>query len=139
MSISYSELENAFLFISGQPPFTNSAILNTENGDIYYQSDFSGIDDLPEDIEVDDEKYIGIPHKNDLNLGRDLVFEFVSQYMENDLDEVHEIFSRRGAYSRCKDLLEKRSLLQKWYDYENETTKEALLSWCAENNIEVTS
>ncbi|MBW2630407.1 MAG: hypothetical protein JRC90_01360 [Deltaproteobacteria bacterium] len=138
MSISYSELENAFLFISGQPPFTNSAILNTENGEIYYQSDLIGIDDLPEDIEIDDEKYIEIPHKNDLNLGRDLVFEFVSQYMKNDLDEIHKIFSRRGAYSRCKDLLEKRSLLQKWYEYENEKTKEALLSWCAENNIEVT-
>ena len=136
MSINYSELEDAFLFISGQPPFTNSAILNNETGEIYYQSDFSGIDEFPEDI--DDEKYISIPHKNDLDLGRDLVFEFVSQYMENDLDEVHEIFDRKGAYSKYKYLLEKRGLLKKWYDFENNKTKEALLSWCSENNIEIT-
>jgi len=135
MIIKYDDMENAFLFVSMQPPFTNTAILCKETGEIYYESGYGDSDELPEDI--DDEKYIGIPHKNDLDVGRNLVFEFVSQYMQDDQEKVYDIFRRKGACSRYKHLLEKRGLLEKWYDYENKRTKEALLSWCAENNIEI--
>ena len=135
MSVKYDDLENFFLFVSMQPPFTHTAILNKETGETYFESEYGDSDELPEDI--DDEKYIEVPHKNDLDLGRNFVFEFVSQYMPNDQGKVYEIFSRKGAYSRYKDLLESRGLLEKWYDYENERTKEVLLSWCAENNIEI--
>ena len=135
MSIKYDDLENAFLFVSMQPPFTNSAILNKETGETYYESGYGDSDELPEDIE--DEKYIEIPHKNDLNLGRNLVFEFVSQHMPSDQEQVYEIFRKRGAYSHYKDLLERRDLLEKWHDYENKQTKEVLLSWCAENNLKI--
>lgn len=57
--------------------------------------------------------------------------------MPNEQGKVYDIFRRKGAYLRYKDLLESRDLLEKWYDYENKQTKEALLSWCAENNIEI--
>lgn len=76
MSIKYDDLENAFLFVNMQPPCTNTAILNKETGETYYESGYGDSDELPEDIE--DEKYIEVPNKNDLKLGRNFVFEFVS-------------------------------------------------------------
>ena len=82
MIIKYDDIENAFLFVSMQSPCTNTAILCKETGEIYYESGYGDSDELPEDI--DDEKYVEIPHKNDLDLGRNLVFEFVSQQMPED-------------------------------------------------------
>ena len=92
---------------------------------------------MPEDI--DDEKCVEIPHKNDLDLGRNLVFEFVSQQMPEDQEKIYEIFRRKGAYSRYKYFLEKKGLLEKWYEFENKKTKEALLAWCTENDIKINS
>jgi hypothetical protein len=47
------------------------------------------------------------------------------------------IFSRRGAYRRYKDLLEQKGLLDEWYDFEQQRTRQALLDWCEENGIEL--
>ena len=137
MIIKYDDVENAFLFVSMQPPWTNTAIVCKETGEIYYKSDYGDSDELPEDI--DDEKYVEIPHKNDLDLGKNLVFEFVSQQMPEDQEKIYEIFRRKGAYSRYKYFLEKKGLLEKWYEFENKKTKEALLAWCTENDIKINS
>ena len=93
-------------------------------------------DELPEDID-DPEKYITIPHKKDLELGKALVIEFTSKYLPEELDKVYSIFRTRGAYSRYKDLLERKGFLHEWYKYENERQKAALKEWCMENGIEI--
>ncbi len=46
-------------------------------------------------------------------------------------------FGHKGAYSRLKDLLEQRGLLDKWHEYERLATKSALLKWAEENGIAV--
>jgi hypothetical protein len=79
-----------------------------------------------------------VPDQSALDLGSRLVFRFVREVMPADYDAVAEIFRRRGAYSRYKDLLDRRGMLQRWYDYENDATREALLAWAAECGIEVT-
>jgi hypothetical protein len=80
-----------------------------KTGEIFYISElFGSEDELPEDIE-DPDKYISIPHKNDLGLGKALVIEFTSQYLPGEIDRVYSIFSRKGAYSRYKELLEKKA------------------------------
>ena len=50
---------------------------------------------------------------------------------------MYSIFRRKGAYSRYKDFLESKGVLENWYEYENERQKVALKEWCKENNIEV--
>ncbi len=56
--------------------YTNQAYLDKETGKIYWHSDFGdNFEELPEDI--DDAKYIEIPHKNELELGKRLVLDFV--------------------------------------------------------------
>ena len=46
-------------------------------------------DDLPEDVDESD-KYIEIPHKNELDLGRNLVFQFVSKHIPEEIVKVEK-------------------------------------------------
>lgn len=135
--INYSDLEMAFLFVSMSPPDEHYAYLNKETGDTYYVSEFGDGDDLPDDLE-ENENYISIPHKNDLDLGRNLVFDFVAANLPDAFEKVRSIFSSKGAYARYKDLLEYTGQLEAWYDFENKATEQALRQWCNDNDIEVT-
>ncbi|MCP4165731.1 MAG: hypothetical protein GY759_07535 [Chloroflexi bacterium] len=114
----------------------HSVILCMETGKMYYMSEMGDSDEVPDDID-DVKRYISIPHKNDLELGSKLVFDFTAAYLPEDLDSVYTMFRRRGAYFRFRRLLESRGLLQSWYDYENQRTKTALLEWCVYSGIDV--
>lgn len=135
MAIKYDEIENAFMFVSMDQRYMHNAILCKETGRIFYTSEMGDSDELPDDI--DDPKYISIPHKNDLDLGKKLVIEFVSEFLPGELDKIDSIFRRRGAYSRYKELIYEKGLLEKWYQFENERQRAALLQWCSENNLEI--
>jgi hypothetical protein len=135
MAITYDEIENAFIFVSMDRQYMHNAYLCKETGRIFYTSEMGDSDELPDDI--DDPKYISIPHKNDLDLGKNLVIEFASEFLPKELDRVYSIFRRRGAYSRYKELLSEKGMLDKWYKFEDERQKEALKEWCAENDIKI--
>ena len=136
MSITFDSIENAFLYVSMDQQFMNNAYLCKETGKIFYTSEIGDSDELPDDID-DSDKYIEIPHKNELELGKRLVFEYVSKFLPDDLDRVDSIFSRRGAYSRFKDLLEEKGHFDEWHKFENDQTKNALIQWCTDNDIEL--
>lgn len=112
----------------------HSAILCKDSGRIYYRSETGNIDEIDEE-ELDCDTFIEIPHKNDLDLGRELVFEFVVLNLPDEMTCVQRIFHGRGAYGRFKDLLEQKGMLQRWYDFENLREEEALRQWCTENEI----
>ena len=132
--ITLDEIHDAFLFVSSGGAGEHSAFICPDKEQIYYQSEMSGTDELlEEDIEEDD--CIAIPHKNDLDLGQQLVFEFVDSYLPVDYDRVRQIFGNRGAYRRFKDFLEDKGLLEQWYDFENQREMQALREWCLENEV----
>ncbi|MDT8317109.1 MAG: hypothetical protein RQ824_03825 [bacterium] len=135
MKCNYSDIEDAFHFVSSGQMYMHEAVLNKETGEVYYRSDMSGIDEFPDD--ADDEKYEYIPHKNELNLGRDLVFRFAAGVIPDKLDEVEGCFHKRGAYSRYKDLLDRVGKLDEWHEFEPSATETALREWCEEQGIEV--
>ena len=134
--MKFNDIENAFIFVSMTPKYTNSAILCKESGEIYYVSGLGDSDELPDDVD-DNDKYIEIPHKNDLDLGKALVIEFVSEHLPEDLQEVVNIFNRKGAYARFKQLLENKELLNQWHEHEDKKQEAALKEWCVENSIEI--
>ena len=136
MAISFSDIEDAFFFVSMDQQYMHNAYLCKETGETFYTSEAGDSDELPEDID-DPDKYIAIPHKNELDLGKTLVIEFTSTYLPEELKKVYSIFRHRGAYSRYKDLLESKGALEDWYKFENERQKVALKEWCQENNIEI--
>jgi len=137
VKVDKNELETAFEFVSFAPEFENQAFICRKTGTIYFVSDYMDYDDeeeeMPEDF--DNENYISIPHKNDWDLGKNLVFEFAEKYLPNDYDDVEFIFSKPGAYSHWKRLLEKKNLLQKWYDYEQLAQHEAIFKFFEDEGI----
>ena len=73
--------------------YEHQAFLDKETGKIYYHSELGDdMEEFPQDI--DDEKYIEIPHKNDLDLGKHLVLDFSHQYVSGDVEKIQTIFSR---------------------------------------------
>ena len=136
MAVSFSDLQLAFEFVSSGGMGENEAYLDRQSGKIYWHSEFVENDEeLPDNI--DNEKYIAIPDRRELDLGKPLVLEFAREFLPDDYDEVRHIFTRRGAYRRYKDLLVRRGALERWYDFSNKAEEAALREWCAENGIEL--
>ena len=134
--IKFSDIEDAFLFVSSAPYGEHVAVIRKSTGRILWRSEIGDMDEISdEDLESDDT--VEIPHKNDLDLGQRLVFDFVLANLPDDYDHVRRIFSRRGAYGRLKEFLDAKGLLQSWYDFENEAEQKALREWCQDNDIEV--
>jgi hypothetical protein len=133
MNISLSDIELAIELVSSGYSLDHKSYLNSETGEIYYAGD--GIDEkLPEDI-YENDKYIPIPSKRDLELDKPLVLSFVSKEIPDEINNVYSMFRSRGAYSKFKSLLQRLECVEKWYEYENLAVKDAIIEWCKENSI----
>ena len=136
-SVELAELQNALDFVSSGELIDCSAYISLDTGRIIYRSlEGLGDEDVPEALEISG-RYVGVPHKRDLDLGRNLALSFIGEELPDDFETVAGFFRRKGAYGRFKDLLARRNLLDKWHDYENRATERALRSWCAENGIQL--
>ena len=139
VAVPFDTILEAFEFVSFGPPEEHHAYLCLETGKIYWHSELGDDEEeLPEDID-DAEKYVAIPHKNDLDLGKNLAIDFVEEVLPDATRDVERMFSRRGAYANFKNLLERRRLLQRWYEYEAAADEKALREWCADQGIEITN
>jgi hypothetical protein len=123
--VKFSDIQGAIFFASSSCYGMHYAVLNKETGRLYYRLEMGDLD------EISDEDFnwyacINIPHKKELGLGRYLVFEFVEKYLPDEYDRVHYFFRKHGAYSRYKNLLESRGLLQSWFDFEGEREEQVL-------------
>ena len=135
--VKFSDLELAFEFASFEGVTTEHlAYVRKDTGEILYGSYELNGEELPDDVD-DEEKYLAIPSKRDLGLGRSLVFDFVEQFLPDDLDQVRRYFSRRGAYGNFKDLLAQRRAIEQWHKFEDEAAQRALREWCSDNSIEL--
>jgi hypothetical protein len=136
--VSLRELLDALEFISSGGDFVeHGALVCRQTGKVYLHSEGIELDELPDDIE-DDEKYIAIPSKRDLDLGKPLVMAFARRHLPGDFHEIQAIFGRRGVYQRFRALLMQRKALDRWYAFEAEETERALREWCEENSIILT-
>jgi hypothetical protein len=137
MRVSLKELREAFEFVCAGGGEEHQAFLCKQSGKLYYHSELGDdLDSLPDDID-DGEKFLPIPDKRELDLGKPLALDFARQFLPGDFDEVRQFFSRRGAYARFKELLARRNALERWYDFEAEAEERALRMWCDLNSIEV--
>lgn len=134
--MKYNEILDAFELVSGNSYGMNEAVLFPETGEIFCRSEDADIDEItPAVARLGEDKCIEVPHKNDLDLGRNLVFEFVRDKLPEKMALVENYFRHPGAYSNCKALLETEGRLQAWYDFENSREEEALRQWCKDNEI----
>ena len=137
VSVKYDEILTAFEFVSFAAPLEHQAYVCSETGAIYWVSELSEEEEeVPDDLGESD-RYIAIPHKNDLDLGSALALRFAAEELPTQYSRIEEFFRHRRAYARFKDLLAAEGCLDKWYAFEAEATERALRDWCKENNIEV--
>jgi hypothetical protein len=64
------------------------------------------------------------------------VLDFARQFLPQDFDEVRQIFGKRGAYAKFKNLLHRRGALDQWHDFESKAEERELREWCKLNSIE---
>jgi hypothetical protein len=140
MPAEFDQILLAFEFVGGAALGEHEAFVCRRTGKIYWRSDSFGedeLDELPDDIE-DAEKYLAIPDKRELGLGKSLALDFAREFLPADFAEVRYIFGKRGAYQKFKALLTRRRALERWDDFESKATERALREWCELNSVEVT-
>ena len=137
VAVKYEDLSAAFEFVSFAAPMEHQAYVSIDTGTIYWISELSPLEEeIPEDLETSD-RYIAIPHKNDLDLGSDLALRFAAAELPDRYNMVAQFFRHRGAYARFKELLASEGNLDKWYAFESESTERALRDWCTAHDISV--
>jgi hypothetical protein len=137
ISVNLVDLETAVEFVSGGMPSEHQAFISIDSGAIYWVSESSDIDeDVPDDLGESD-RYLEVPTKNDLGLGRPLVLRFAAERIPNEQGTVRQFFASRGAYARFKDFRAAHGQLEAWYAFETECTRQALLRWCEAHEIKV--
>ncbi|MFT5633859.1 MAG: hypothetical protein ACI9SQ_001583 [Rubritalea sp.] len=133
--VNYNDLEGGYeMANSGNGEV--AVYVSKVTGEVVWDAEeFTGDPCEVENIDENDD-YIHLPDKYDLDLGKVLVMNFAETVPEQ-YDEIRNIFSRRGAYGRFRDFLIRNNLLDKWYAFENKEKKEALVAWCKQNDLEV--
>jgi hypothetical protein len=137
MPVSFRDLQEAFDFASAASGGEHQAFLCRQSGKIYCHSELvDDLDPLPDDVD-DPDKFLPIPDKTELDLGKPLALDFARQFLPGDVDEVRQFFRRRGAYARFKDLLARRGALDHWCEFEASAAETALRLWCEDHSIEL--
>lgn len=137
VNVKLDDLLTAFEWVSVSGSLENSAFISKEMGSIYLRSDdYELEDELPADLD-DTSRYISVPHKNDLDLGKWLAIRYVDEALPDHASTIREIFRNKGAYARLKNLLDREGHLDKWYSYESKAVEKALRAWAEENSIHV--
>lgn len=134
--LKFTDIQDAFFFVNSASYGMHTAVLCKDTGQLFYRSEMGDLDEIS-DADLEMHNCIDIPHKNDLGLGQQLVFEFVDAHLPDEYDLVEKFFRHRGAYSSFKDLLDTKGLIQKWYEFENQREEHAIRQWCQENEIEI--
>ena len=136
VAVKLDDLSLACEFVSAGPPRENHAYISLDTGEIFWTSEMNRMDeDVPDDLETSD-RYVSVPHKTDLDLGKRLALRFATNELPGCYDQVAG-FRREGAYVRFKALLDSKGALDRWYAYEAESIEQALRAWCAENGLEL--
>lgn len=134
--VEFKDILEAFEFVNFGSMYEHQAFLDTSIGKIYYHSESGDdMDELPEDI--DDERFIEIPHKNELDLGKKLVLQFAYLYFSDEVGRMQAMFDRKGAFSRYKAFLDQKGMLERWYEFESKEQEKALREWCGANSIKI--
>jgi hypothetical protein len=140
MPVSFSKLLENFELMS-MTSGDSYAYLCRQTGEfhcrmdpLYVGEEYAG--ELPDDID-DEEKYVALPDKRELDLGKPLVMDFVREVLPQDLDDVRDMFRKKGAYAKFKGLLTHRRVIDQWHEFERIATERALREWSALNSIEL--
>jgi len=135
--MTYSDVEDAFLFVSGGYLAGHTALVCRSTGQVCFASEDAELDEIPEEA-YESPDWVAVPQLRDIGCGTNLVDEFVAERLPEDAAEVQRIFRRAGAYGRYKALLAQRGVLEEWYQFEGARQEEAIRAWCRDNGLDLT-
>jgi hypothetical protein len=139
MAILFDDVLTAFELVSDDG--SNEVLLCRRTGRTYLRSEAAGIDEIGDELPdgaEDDPNYIAIPRKHTLGLGKTLALDFAAEFLPGAFDDVRYMFSRRGAYRNFRELVTRRKVLERWYDFQSKATDRAVRQWCELNEIDLT-
>lgn len=136
-TVKLSDLLYGFEFSSFDGPYETVAYVCRETGTVYCKSEDDSLEEsLPDDLETSD-RYLALPSKADLDLGKNLALSFVEEASPADYETAVGYFRKRGAYARLKDLLDRKGLLDRWHEFERSSIESALREWGEDNGFEI--
>jgi hypothetical protein len=138
-SVKLADLLHGFEFASVEGAFDCAAYISLDTAEVHLSSsDLELEEGVPQGMDSSD-RYLAIPNKHALDLGRALALAFAREHLRADYEIVFGYFKKRGAYAHFKRLLQSRNALERWYEYERAETETALRAWCATHGIQVLS
>lgn len=136
MPARLQDLLEAVEFASVDGVFADhGAFVCRSTGKVYWRID-SDVqpDELPGDLS-DTAKYAAIPSKRALGLGKPLALAFAKRYLPGDVDDIQDVFGRRGGFRKFRVLLERRGAIDRWYAFEMEALCDQLRAWCERQGV----
>ena len=133
--VDAEELEDAVLMVSDAGT-GDEAWVSLDTGAVHVRSDLVDpeLAPLPDDIDTSD-RYVPVPRVSTLELGLEVVFDFVGAAMPEDEARVRQMFKKAGGYRVFGELVDERGLSERWYDFREAQTRAALAAWCEENGL----
>jgi hypothetical protein len=132
-----SDLLEGFEFTSSGEFFDAAAYVSLGTGVVYLMGEGTETDDdPPADLRTSD-RYLAIPTRRDLDLGKSLALRFARRHMANDVDSIADCFRHSGAYARFKEIVDRRGRLEQWFEFEVKAVRLALAEWCSSNDLEL--
>lgn len=136
-TVNFDKLLEGFEFANFSGDFDSSAYVDLQTGHVYWVADeMEEFEKVPDDIETSD-RYLMLPDKRDLELGRNLAFSFAEEALPDEYENVVGCFHKKGAYSRFKNLLVRHDALDQWHAFEAKQKEIALREWCRQNDIQL--
>jgi len=134
--VTLDDLEDAYLAVRMGEMIETMGYVCRRTGAIYLRSSELDDDGSPEDVD-DATLYAAVPDALELDLGfAAMARDFTAQELPELHDRVDATFRRAGASRRFKELLANEQALDRWYGYEQERTRRALLEWCEQKGFE---
>ena len=133
MKVNIKEIAEELQTLSDEACF----YYNKQTGELEY---FNYEHENPNDLELeeveDDEKFIRLPDKFDINdYGILKDFMFVQEDREIR-DALYDIIHSKGVFKKFRQVVERFGILEKWYEFNNEEYEDIVKEWCEENALE---
>lgn len=96
MTVTYEEISSAFEFVASGAPMEHSAYISLDTGTIYWASELASLDEeLPDDLDTSD-RYLVVPHKTELGLGKNLALRFAPKSSPTPMHRSQAFSGPRG-------------------------------------------
>ncbi len=127
------DLHLAVEFVTGAGSYGVEAYIDLRSGAILYGG--SGAEEpLPKGIH-NKKRYLRVPTRKELGLGRDDALAFTEQHTPQLMERAEYIFNAAGAFDRFKHLMREHGLLDAWYAYQDQRLWEELEAWAEMHDL----